>query len=411
MGKAPAFRRALDALGPGRATIAARAPGRVNIIGEHTDYNDGLVMPAAIQLDCVAVAAPARSGLELIAADLGESVTLGDDETITPEHPLASRGRWTSYALGVIAHFTRSLSRSMRMPNAPSAHSPGLIPPMRIALACDVPPGAGLSSSAALEVALCTLLHAGVGRSADEIASLALETADACRRAEHGFAGVPCGPMDQVVSACARAGHALHIDCRDLSLSHIAIPSDAAFVVCDSGVRHALADGAYAARRSACARAARAMGVPSLRDATIESLRSARTLSEEERRCARHVIGENARVRECALALARGDLASAGRAMDASHDSIAHDFRVSCDELDGLVRSARSTPGVLGSRMTGAGFGGSTVTLCARADAPRVLEALSRASRDISAASRPPFIVEPAQGARRIDPASGEALA
>lgn len=369
----------------GPATLGARAPGRVNLIGEHTDYNDGFVCPVALDRACFAVAssAPAPRVLAIRSADAPDPARLDLSAPLTPDLPLPA---WARYVAGVAAEFQE---RGVELPS------------LNIAFASDVPLGSGLSSSASLEVAAAALLADAAGVRIEQ-----LELARLCQRAEHRFAGVPCGIMDQLASVCGRRGSAMRIDCRSLEVVHVPLPEDARLIVADSGVRHELASGAYAQRRRTCAAAADALGVRSLRDATTDSVERSDRLGDEQRRCARHVTAENARVLGFEAALRRGDLAAAGGLMNASHDSLRDDYRVSCAELDGLVEAARALPGVFGSRMTGGGFGGCTVTLCSRPVVGEVASALESVLRRRRAGGAGVFACSPAEGARPLDAAA-----
>ncbi len=337
---------------------AAAAPGRVNLIGEHTDYSGGFVLPMAIDRACVAVGGPSgEAGTStLLAADLDETAVIRHDGLLRPSSagpdatpsPLA-RGGWGSYIAGVMAGFERVTGR--------------VTPGFNIAVTASVPFGGGLSSSAALEVSVATLLEQLYGVALDPV-----EKALLCQRAEHEFAGVPCGIMDQFIATMGREGHALLIDCRSLETTPVPMPpasgpGSAVVLIANSNVHHALADGEYARRRDAVESAARALSVESLRDATPSMVESSDRLNEEERRCARHVVTENERTIKAAEALKVGDLRAMGALMDASHNSLRDDLRVSCPELDTLVDLARASKGVYGARMTGGGFGGSIVAL------------------------------------------------
>lgn len=333
-------------------THQATAPGRINLIGEHTDYNNGLALPIAIRHRCAAVLSRRTDSLlRFVAADLPEETNRFefDLRDIRPEAIRAAArasGGWPAYVAGPAALL--------------AAHAPQPSG-ADITVCSDVPPGAGLSSSAAAEVpvagVLCHLWNVHFRNS--------WEFARICQRAEHEFAGVPCGLMDQLVARCPLEGHALLIDFAKEKLSHIPTPGDdrVALIVANSGVRHALASGEYANRRATCESAARAMGVGSLRDASLSTIAAA-SLSPEQRDCAMHVVKENDRVRAFVVAIRSGDLAAAGALMYASHESLRDLYRVSCPELDTLVEIAREVPGVYGSRMTGGGFGGCTITLC-----------------------------------------------
>jgi len=358
---APVFERArqhLATLTPNAVLAAAQAPGRVNLIGEHTDYSGGFVMPMAIDRVCVAVAAASNdSRLRIAFADHPVIVDLDPKESQAPD--LATdRGSPRGYVRGVVRGF-----QNLGTP----------IPPVTIAVASSVPLGGGLSSSASLEIALATLL-ASLTRavvSQDDLAKIG-------RTAEHDFAGVPCGIMDQTISAKARAGHAMLLDCQNGLADHVPMPANVVVAVIDTGVRHSLAAGEYAVRRRWCEEAAERLGARSLREVTDDGGldRVARsTLTGNHLAAARHVVSENLRTLAAAAALRRSDAAEVGRLMNASHHSLRDDFRVSCPELDAAVEIARRVPGVYGARMTGGGFGGCAVALCL----PDAAQALSRA--------------------------------
>jgi galactokinase len=341
------------------------APGRVNLIGEHTDYNDGFVLPIAIERHCVALAAPAveRGVSRLAIADLDREFSADWRAPAKPGE--IGRGSPESYILGVGALVS------------PHAGAPSNLD---VLITSAVPLGSGLSSSASLEVAVASVLAKAWG-----VRLSPHDTALLCQRAEHEFAGVPCGIMDQFISVMGRRGSALLIDCRDRSTALVPMPDllTALVVVINTGVRHALASGEYAKRRGACARAARALGVVSLRDAGDEILRDrAGNLSDEERRCARHVISENARTLEMAERLRAGDLTRAGALMRESHASLRDEYRVSCAELDTVVDLAAATPGVFGARMTGGGFGGCAVAICTPTAAGALRERVARGYRE-----------------------------
>jgi galactokinase len=315
--------------------VRAHAPGRVNLIGDHTDYAGGLALPMAIDLgtDVVLERDGALRQVELASQDQpGHAV-------IDLAEPLAGAGadgagdapHWARYVGGVIAM------------TAPTTGGVGTV-------SSTLPIGAGLASSAALEVAVA--LAVGFD-------GTAVELARACQQAEQLAAGVPCGVMDQLTSVCGRRGHALLLDCASLAVSPVALPEEAEVVALHSGRARGLAGSAYAVRRRECEAAAAAIGP--LRTATPADAQSIR--DPVLRRRARHVVTENARVREAAQAIAAGDLGSAGAAMAASHRSLAEDFEVSMPALDALVDELMATPGVFGARMTGAGFGGCVVAL------------------------------------------------
>ena len=331
-----------------RPTQASHAPGRVNLIGEHTDYSGGLVLPMAIDAGCAALG---RLGTEpggrvrIWSVNQQEMVTL-EANALGPGSGWHGKG-WTSYAAGVLAVLRDRVGVDL--------------PSMNVVVASDVPLGAGLSSSAAFEVSLCALTCAlaGVSMGHPEMASVA-------RAAERGYAGMPCGIMDQLVSACAVEGHALLIDCATENTTPISLAQlgEVAVLVIDSTVKHALVSGEYKRRADGCEEAAKILGVKWLRDATPELVAARATaLGDELHRYARHVVGENARVESFVRAVAQGDTDEAGRCMAASHASLRDDFRVSCPELDAIADACAVVPGVIGCRMTGGGFGGSSVAL------------------------------------------------
>jgi len=339
------------------------APGRVNLIGEHTDYNDGVVLPMAIDRHVTLRVSPRDDRLAILRTDRDpRAVTL---DLAAPIVPVPRH--WSNYPAGVIAGYRRL----------------GFDPPgFDAEITATLPSGGGLSSSAALEVATATAIETLCGRALplDEKALL-------CHRAEHEFAGVRCGIMDQFAVCFGRAGHALELDCRSRKAVHVPIDESVDVLVFDSGVKHALADGEYAKRRQECAEAARKLGVASLRDVTPDSLVDAeRSLSPTELARARHVVAEIARVPAFVAALTSRDWPEAGRLMGASHRSLSQDFAVSCRELDTIVGIAARIPGVHGCRMTGGGFGGCAVALvdAERAeDAGRALHAAYRAATGI----------------------------
>jgi len=335
----------------------AAAPGRVNLIGEHTDYNDGFVLPMAI--DRYVVVAADRSPAGTTQAKVYSSV-FDQWAMVAVEAPFAPGAvPWARYVEGVVAG-CRGAGLNAR--------------PFEAVVASDVPQGGGLSSIAAVEVAFATLNDAMTGVLFDP-----LQKALLCQKAEHDFAGVPCGIMDQCTSVMGQDGALLLLDCRarTVSLTPLADPDVVALIV-NSNVRHELNDGGYAARRRQCEEAAFALGASALRDVTTQQLELARDrLDDVHYRRARHVITENARTVAAAHGIRSGDWPTVGRLMVESHASLRDDFEVSCEELDLLVALATeggATNGVIGSRMTGGGFGGCTISLVRRA----ALEAVSR---------------------------------
>jgi galactokinase len=319
-----------------------RAPGRVNLIGEHTDYNLGFVLPIALDLACFVAAADAADGcLRVWSEQKRESREwrVAELDSLAPAHD------WGDYILGVAGELER-------------AGYP--IEPKRLLIRSTVPEGAGLSSSAALEVSTALALLDG-----RELAPL--ELAELCRRAEGGFVGMPCGIMDQYVSVFAREHAALRIDCRSLESEVVNLPDGVEIVAVNSMVKHALGQSKYRERTEECAAAVEAIrrvdvSVKSLRDATLELVERA-TMPAAVARRARHVVTENRRLELFVGAARKGDLERMGQLMVESHISLRDDYEVSCAELDFLVDTAVGIEGVLGARMTGGGFGGCTVNL------------------------------------------------
>jgi len=362
------------------------APGRVNLIGEHTDYNDGFVLPMAIDRNVVvAAAARADRQVRILSLDLGEEIELDLDRPGAPR-----RGAWIDRVEGV----AQSL-----VAGGASIGGADLV------LACDVPLGAGLSSSAALEVAVGFALWALAGGEVDRVA-LAL----AAQAAENDWVGTRCGVMDPMIAALGAADRALLIDCR--SLEAIAVPlelPDHVVVICDTRVTHDLASSAYNDRRAECERGVEMLGrwlpdIRALRDVSPADFDPvADQLPEPVRRRCRHVVSENARTLAAAAALRDGDLGRFGRLMADSHRSLRDDYEVSCPELDLLAEVAGTTPGVLGARMTGGGFGGCVIALCERsAEARFASAATSSFERRFG---RPPvlFSSRAAAGARELE--------
>jgi galactokinase len=364
------------------------APGRVNLIGEYTDFNDGFVMPMA--LPHTAVAAVARRDddvLRVHSADVEGGIVLLDPNALEPLAPLAGGGgaKWASYPAGVLWALREAGHR---------------VAGADIHLASTVPTGAGLSSSAALEVVTALALNDlyNLGLSRPEVAVIA-------QRAENAFVGVPCGVMDQMASACSVAGHALFLDTRDLSYRQV--PFDLAarglrLLVVDTRVKHELGDGAYAERRAGCEAGARALGVRALRDVPYAHLSEALARLDDEtvRRYVRHVVSDNERVVRTIALLDAGDVRAVGPVLTEGHGSLRDDLRVSCAELDLAVEAANAA-GALGARMTGGGFGGSAIVLVTEPQADAVAEAVKRAFAGAKFVAPRVFDAVPSQGARR----------
>ena len=321
------------------AAFVARGPGRVNLIGDHTDYNDGFVLPMAIDR-AVWIALRPRRDDHVTVHSLDFSETRGFDSSDETSH----EDGWIEYIQGV----AWALRTSGRVPFGWDGVMVG-----------DVPVGAGLSSSAALELATARAFAAS-GSIPWEPETMAL----LAQRAENEWVGVNCGIMDQLISAAGKQDHAMLIDCRSLETRAVPLPADAAVVVLDTATRRGLVGTAYNERRSQCESAAATFGVAALRDVDLATFeRRAGELDAASCRRARHVITENRRVLEAAEALAAGDVRTVGRLMNESHESLRNDFEVSRDELDIMAEVARAHRGCHGARMTGAGFGGCAVAL------------------------------------------------
>lgn len=359
------------------------APGRVNLIGEHTDYNDGFVLPMAIDRHVVIAAGPPSDGQALEPGTARVvSAELDGEAAIRVEGPVSPGEKgWTSYVQGVVAGcLERGISSGA----------------FEAAIHSDVPLGGGLSSSAALEVATATLVEAITGHCLDPV-----EKALLCQKAEHEYAGMPCGIMDQFTSVLGREDHLMLLDCRTQAVQLVPLADpEVEVLVANTNVKHELTGGEYAQRRAQCEAAAERLGVPALRDATLEMLEEARgRLADVEYRRARHVIGENDRTVAAAGAIGRSDWDEVGGLMYESHASLRDDYEVSCKELDVMVELARATDGVIGSRMTGGGFGGCTVSLVRRTAVQAVTEALAKCYHRETGIEPSIFATRPAQGA------------
>jgi galactokinase len=366
------------------------APGRVNVIGEHTDYNDGFVLPMAIERYAIMAADKSTDG--------GNTVQIRDVSGVEPvlvdlSAPLKPGSpKWGNYPRGVIAG---CLARGS---------NPG---GLDVLLHSTVPLGGGLSSSAALEVCTATLLEAVTGKKMDPV-----EKALLCQKAEHEFAGVPCGIMDQFISVMGRENHLLLLDCRSRTTEQVPVSDPTIeLLISNSNVKHELVSGEYAKRRAQCETAAKILGVPSLRDATAEALENARgKMDDVVFRRARHVIGEIERTLHAAEGIRASNWPAVGQLMYASHDSLRDDYEVSCKELDALVEIAGSigiNGGVFGSRMTGGGFGGCTVTLLKRDAVAEVKKRMAADYKKKTGIDATIFVSRPAGGATVVKFAGG----
>lgn len=358
-----------------------RAPGRVNLIGEHTDYNDGFVMPVAIGF-YTWIAANLRNDRVLHARseDFDETIDLKLGELSGPPSK-----HWSDFVRGVAAELQ---------------HHGAILSGANLIIQGQVPMGAGLSSSASLEVAiglaLLSVSHAGMRE---------LDLVKACQHAEHQYVGTRCGIMDQFIAVYGSEGHALMLDCRSLEYRTLTIPSDLKLVICNSMVRHELASGEYNRRRADCEAGVKIFrrslpDVRALRDVSTADLEEHRSALSETifRRC-RHVISENRRVLDAADALEAGNLDAFGKLMYKSHESLRDDYEVSCRELDLLVEIAGSCEGVYGSRMTGGGFGGCTVTLVRSASVESFRDNIVKAYSTQTGLTPDVYVCSAAQGA------------
>jgi len=358
-----------------------RAPGRVNLIGEHTDYNDGFVMPAAIGFyTWIAAGGRADRTLHVRSEEFRETIDLSLDSLAGPP-----RKHWSDFVRGVAAILQR---------NGAALSGANLI------IQGQVPIGAGLSSSASLEVATGLALLAAANA---EIPPLDL--VKICQRAEHEFVGTRCGIMDQFIAVFGRAGHALMLDCRSLEYQAVPIPDAARLVICNSMVKHELASGEYNRRRADCEAGVKILrnGLPrvlALRDVTLADLEKHKSEFPEVvyRRCW-HVLSENQRVLDAVGVLQSSDLSRFGQLMYESHRSLREDYEVSCQELDLLVEIASSCDGVYGSRMTGGGFGGCTISLVRSDSVETFQKKLAQTYKEKTGITPDIYVCSAAQGA------------
>ncbi len=362
----------------GRAPLwLVAAPGRVNLIGEHTDYNDGFVFPMGIERYTVIAASPSALRRALVfSADTNSEAAIELDGPVQRGQP-----SWANYVRGVIAGFQRLKVA---------------IPGFDAVVDSSVPIGGGLSSSAALEVSTATLLEAASGHLLDPVQKALL-----CQKAEQDFAGVPCGIMDQFTSVMAKEGHLLLLDCRSRTTELVPLTNlDLSILIINSNVKHELTGGEYAERRAQCESAARLLAMPSLRDVALPQLEAAQSrMVPVIYRRARHVITEIARTTQAAHEMRAGQWSKLGQLMYASHDSLRDDFEVSCAELDLLVKLGERG-GVFGSRMTGGGFGGCTVSLVETRSVDAICRHIGAAYHEKTGLEATMFVSRPAGGAR-----------
>ena len=333
----------------------AYAPGRVELLGNHTDYNEGYVLSAAVDRGITVTGERTDDNrIHLTSGAVEQPFSVSLDGPLTPSRT----AEWSNYPVGVVDVF-----RKEGLP----------VGGFRATISSNLPLGAGLSSSAALEVSTARLLEKLFGFQLDP-----LRLAKLCRRAENEFVGVACGLLDQVSSVFGKAGHAIFLDCRKEEVNTFPFPQGVALLITQCGVPHRLSGGEYNERREQCFDAARRLGVRALRDVTMEQLEAAKeTLPRLSYLRAKHIVGENERVLKGIELLKAGDAKGFGELMFASHESSRVNFENSSPELDVLVEVAASLPGVYGARLTGGGFGGATVTLIDRSRAAEISETLA----------------------------------
>jgi galactokinase len=363
------------------------APGRVNLIGEHTDYNDGFVFPMAIERYTVIAATPENTADAVVySVNKNEFATIKVDGSAVPPQTVV----WQSYIQGTVQ-------------NAVEA---GLRPKsFRAVINSNVPLGGGLSSSASLEVATATLVEVMTGQKIDPVQKALL-----CQKAEHLYAKMPCGIMDQFISAMGQNGYAMLLDCRSRIPTMVPLNDpDITVLIINSNVKHQLTGSEYPDRRRQCEKAARLLGVPMLRDATLQQLETAQAVFDKEPddqlcfRRARHVVTENNRTTMMADAMIRKDWKTCGLLMYESHASMRNDFEITCTEIDILVEIAGHLDGVIGSRMTGGGFGGCTVSLAESSKVGNILETIKKQYRTKTNIEPTIFATRPAQGAMIVE--------
>jgi galactokinase len=360
------------------------APGRVNLIGEHTDYAEGFAMPAAIDFAVLAAISPRKDGLTVIYAEnFGEEYSCPADKL-----PASASGRWSDYPLGVLSIL---------------ASEGYTIPPLSLSLWGDVPPGSGLSSSAAIEVATAIAVAGLLG-----ISIPGPKLARLCQRAENEFVGANSGIMDQFISANGKENHALLLDCRDLSFRLAPIPPDIALVIANTMVKHSVAGDGYTTRRAEVEEACRILAthrpeIKFLRDATLTDLELwGHEIPPNALKRARHVITENLRTVAAADALLRQDMPTLGRLMHEAHISYSKDFEASCVEADTMVDLAQDLPGLIGARLTGGGFGGCTINVVEREHAAEFAKILKERYKNATQIDPEIHICHASDGAHRI---------
>jgi galactokinase len=363
------------------SSFIVRAPGRVNLIGEHTDYNDGFVLPMAIDRAVWIALTPRDDGLvRLYSLDL-------EADSVFDLHSLTKGKGWDEYAKGIADQLLKA-GYTLRGFDA--------------VMTGNVPRGAGLSSSAGVELAVARAFCASSGFDWDAAKMAAL-----AQKAENDWVGVNCGIMDQMASAACKEGYALFLDCRSLETQLAPLPKGVSVVILDTSTRRGLVDSAYNERRSQCEEAARWFGVKALRDVSVEMFeermgKEEKGLSEVTMKRARHIVTENARVLEALEVMKKGDVVRLGQLFNASHDSLRDDFEVTNDALNVIVECAREQGSCYGARMTGAGFGGCAVALVKEENAEAFVTAVSAAYRQRSGLEAGVYVCKASEGASLI---------
>ena len=354
--------------------LVVRSPGRVNLIGEHTDYNEGFVLPMAIDR-AVWIALRPRADRDVLAV----SLDFGEEKSFPVDGPVRGSASWVEYLKGVAWALREGGQRLVAWEGVVTGQ---------------VPIGAGLSSSAALEMAAARAFAALSGGPWDPVAMAQL-----ARRAENEWVGVGCGIMDPLIIGAGIEGHAVLIDCRSLDMRPVPLPRGTAVAVLDTSTRRELTGSAYNERRTQCEEAARRLGIPALRDATPALLeRRGNALSEAVRRRARHIVSENVRTLDAAFAMQAGDARRLGRLMNESHVSMRDDFEISTPALDAMVQLAQAASGCHGARMTGGGFGGCVVALVDEATAPAFQDLVGRDYRERTGLTPSLYLCRPEAG-------------
>jgi galactokinase len=359
-----------------KSEFIVRAPGRVNLIGEHTDYNDGFVLPMAID-HAVWIALSPRADSQVRVRSLDLEVDSAFDL-----HSLTKGSGWQEYIKGV-AYQLQKEGHELRGFDA--------------VMTGDVPRGAGLSSSAAVELATAYAFAAASGFAWD-----AAQMAKISQKAENEWVGMNCGIMDQMASAACREGYALFLDCRTLEYQHAPLPENISVVILDTSTRRGLVDSAYNERRSQCEEAARWFGVKALRDVSVDEFEKGNGLSEVVMKRARHIITENARVLEAVNVMKAGNVKRLGELFNASHNSLRDDFEVTNEALNQIVECAQEQSSCFGARMTGAGFGGCAVALVLEENASEFTKAVSAAYKQRSGLNASIYVCKASEGASLV---------